>query len=159
MRSTTWNSPQLEMSAPRTEEADAGCLSVSKVRRSDFINQWSVVLDEIAEPRIDSEGPIAEAWQMMLNSQPIGRAVIKNIALNLSFGNVRFLHKNMNKVQRTGKGWGDTRLLQSSATHTYAHTHRASMQVPEVMKFKYKFQKLKMGESISSDLKDNCHWN
>lgn len=49
------------MSAPRTEEADAGCLSVSKVRRSDFINQWSVVLDEIAEPSIDSEGPIAEA--------------------------------------------------------------------------------------------------
>lgn len=61
MRSTTWNSPQLEMSAPRTEEADAACLSVSKVRRSDFINQWSVVLDEIAEPSIDSEGPIAEA--------------------------------------------------------------------------------------------------
>lgn len=125
MRSTTWNSPQLEMSAPRTEEADAGCLSVSKVRRSDFINQWSVVLDEIAEPSIDSEGPIAEAWQMMLNSQPIGRAVIKNIALNLSFGNVRFLHKNMNKVQRTGKGWGDTRLLLSPATHT--HTHSQSL--------------------------------
>ena len=59
---------------------------------------------------------------MMLNSQPIRRAVIKNIALNLSFGNVRFLHKNMNKVQRTGKGWGDTRLLLSPATHTYTHS-------------------------------------
>ena len=108
---------------------------------------------------------------MMLNSQPIGRAVIKNSALNLSFGNVRFLHKNMNKVHRTGKGWGDTRLLLPPAihthtcvhththTHTHAHTHSASMQVPEVMKIKYKFQKLKTGESISSDLKDNCHWN
>lgn len=61
MRSTTWNSPQLEIRAPKTEQADVDCLSVSKVRRSDFINQWSVVLDEITEPSIDSEGPVAKA--------------------------------------------------------------------------------------------------
>ena len=60
---------------------------------------------------------------MMLNSQPIGRGVIKNFALNLSFGNGRFLQKNMNKVHRTGKGWGDTKLLLPLATHTHARTH------------------------------------
>lgn len=35
-------------------------LGVSKARRSDFINQWSMVLDEITQPSTDSEGPVAE---------------------------------------------------------------------------------------------------
>ena len=71
---------------------------------------------------------------MMLNSQPIGRAVIKNIALSLSFGNVRLLHKNMNIKYRKHVRDGEIQdcfcLLLYTHTHTHTHAHTHAHTVP-----------------------------